>query len=121
MHRLSVPFVQRFAPAAPVVLRLVVGTVMAVHGWQKLTEMGPAMFGGSMVADLGVPAPVLVGWLVTFAELIGGVLLVVGLLTRISAAVLTFVLLGATLLVKPDLGLIAPMGAVLPGAEPRRA
>jgi putative oxidoreductase len=62
MHPLSIPFVQRLAPAAPVLLRVVVGTVMAAHGWQKLTEMGPAMFGQSMVADLGIPAPVLVGW-----------------------------------------------------------
>lgn len=117
MHPLSIPFAQRLAPAAPVVLRLVVGTVMAVHGWQKLTEMGPATFGAGMVAELGIPAPVLVGWLITLVELIGGSLLVIGLLTRISAAAVTVVLVGAAILVKPDLGLIAPMGSMLPGAE----
>jgi putative oxidoreductase len=44
-------------------------------------------------------------------------LLVLGLLTRISAVAVTVVLLGAALLVKPDFGLIAPMGSMLPGAE----
>jgi putative oxidoreductase len=100
-----------------VVLRVAVGGIMALHGWQKLVDMGPAMFGQSMIADLGLPAPELLGWIVTLTELIGGVLLVLGLLTRISAAVLTVVLLGATILVKPDLGVIAPLGSMLPGAE----
>lgn len=99
------------------VLRVAVGGIMALHGWQKLVGMGSAMFGQSMIADLGLPAPELLGWIVTLTELIGGVLLVLGLLTRISAAVLTVVLLGATILVKPDLGIIAPMGSMLPGAE----
>lgn len=99
------------------VLRVAVGGIMALHGWQKLVDMGPAMFGQSMIADLGLPAPELLGWIVTLTELIGGVLLVLGLLTRISAAVLTVLLLGATILVKPDLGVIAPLGSMLPGAE----
>ncbi len=117
MHSLSIPAAHRLAPAAPVLLRLVVGFVMAAHGWQKLTEMGPATFGESMVADLGLPAPVAIGWTVTFIELIGGLLLIVGLLTRISSLLLMVVLTGALLLVKPDTGLIAPIGAMLPGAE----
>jgi putative oxidoreductase len=114
---LSLPFVQRFAPVAPVVLRVVVGAVMAAHGWQKLTDMGPAMFGETMVADLGIPAPVAVGWLVTLVELIGGGLLVLGLFTRLSALATALLLAGTTILVKTDFGLIAPMGAMLPGAE----
>lgn len=53
----------------------------------------------------------------TFIELIGGSLLIVGLLTRISSLLLMAVLGGALLLVKLDTDLIAPMGAMLPGAE----
>jgi putative oxidoreductase len=117
MHPLSIPATRRLAPVVPVVLRLAVGSVMAVHGWQKLTEMGPAMFGETMVADLGLPAPVALGWAVTLIELVGGVLLVAGLLTRVSGLLLALVLAGTTILVKVDLGLIAPMGSMLPGAE----
>jgi putative oxidoreductase len=107
----------RLSPAVPLLLRLVLGTIMATHGWQKLTMMGPANFGGEMLGGLGIPAPVFFGYVVTFTELIGGAFLLVGLLTRISALLLTVILTVATIMVKVDIGLIAPMGAPLPGAE----
>lgn len=107
----------RAAGAAPVVLRVVIGLVMAAHGWQKLTMMGPANFGSDMLGGLGIPAPVAFGYLVTFSELIGGLLLVVGLLTRLATLPLIVILAVATITVKLDLGLIAAMGAPMPGAE----
>lgn len=96
---------------------MVIGIVMATHGWQKFTAMGPGNFGNGMLDPLGVPAPLAVAWIVTFIEVAGGILLIVGLFTRLSGALLGAVLIGATLLVKVDIGLIAPMGADLPGAE----
>jgi putative oxidoreductase len=108
---------RRFAPAAPVIARLLVGTVMAVHGWDKLTAMTPSGFGEGMLGMLGVPAPVVFGWVVTLIELVGGVALIVGVLTRISALLNAMVLIGALLLVKVDIGLLAPVGAEMPGAE----
>ncbi|AXV05093.1 hypothetical protein DVS28_a0386 [Euzebya pacifica] len=107
----------RASAAVPVVVRVVIGIIMATHGWQKLTQMGAANFGNGMLADLGVPLPGVMGHVVTWLELVGGIALVVGFLTRASAAVLAVVLAGATVLVKVDLGLIAGMGAPLPGAE----
>ena len=103
----------RFSPAAPLLLRLVTGVVMAAHGWEKL-QGGPAGFGEGMLAGLGVPAPVLVAWVVTAIELGGGLLLIAGLLTRIAALLNSAVLIGAISLVKIDVGLIADEGA---GAE----
>lgn len=117
MNALSLPFLHRLTPYAPVVIRVVVGVVMVAHGWQKLTDMGPAMFGSGMLEPNGIPAPTLVGWLVTWVELLGGIMLIVGLATRIAAGLISIVLLGAIVLVKVDLGLIAEMGAMLPGAE----
>lgn len=117
MHALSIPPIHRLAHLAPVILRVTVGGIMALHGWEKLVDMGPATFGQSMIADLGLPALELLGWAVTLTELIGGILLILGLVTRVSASLLIVVLVGATVLVKPDLGVIAPMGAMLPGAE----
>lgn len=116
MHSLN-RTLDRGLPAVPLILRVILGSIMALHGWQKLTVMGPSNFGNDMLAGLGVPAPVLAGNVVTYAELIGGILLIVGLGTRLSAAVLTVILAAATILVKLDLGLIAPMGSPLPGAE----
>ncbi len=107
----------RGAPAAPVIIRVLIGAIMAAHGYQKLTVMGAANFGNGMLGGLGIPAPELMGYVVTYAELVGGILLIIGLGSRIAAAVLTVILAVATILVKTDLGLIAPAGSNLPGAE----
>lgn len=117
MSVLGLAPLRRLSPAAPVVARLLAGVVMAAHGWDKLTGMTPAGFGEGMLGGLGVPAPVAFGWIVTLIELVGGVLLIVGALTRIAALLNIGVLLGALLLVKVDIGLLAPMGADMPGAE----
>lgn len=110
-------FTDRLAPYAPTILRVTLGVIMAVHGWQKLTGMTPEGFGTNMLAGLGVPVPVVFGWLVTLVELVGGIALVLGFASRIAAGANALVLIGATLLVKSDVGLIAPIGAQLPGAE----
>lgn len=117
MQLLALAPLRRLAPAAPLIARLLVGVVMAAHGWEKLTIMTPGSFGQDMLAGLGVPAPVVFGWIVTMIELVGGTLLILGALTRIAAILNAGVLLGALLLVKLDIGLLAPMGAPMPGAE----
>jgi putative oxidoreductase len=117
MQALGLPPLRRLAPLAPVLARLLVGVVMLVHGWQKLVDMTPAGFGEGMLGGLGVPAPVAFGWVVTLIELVGGAMLLAGLFTRVAALLNAAVLVGALLLVKIDIGLIAPMGAEMPGAE----
>ena len=109
---LAKPFA-RLGPAAPLVLRLVTGVIMAAHGWEKLAD-GPAGFGEGMLGPMGIPAPVAVAWLVTVIELVGGLFLIAGFLTRVAALANIGVLIGATILVKAEMGLIAEEGA---GAE----
>lgn len=96
----------RFGSLAPLVIRVVVGIIMAAHGFQKLMG-GPANFGG-FLGQLGVPAPTLMAYVVTFVELVGGVLLILGLLSRWAGLFLTINLAVAVLLVKSQVGLIAP-------------
>jgi putative oxidoreductase len=86
--------------------RVLVGFVMAAHGYQKLFDIGPAAFGTSTLAPLGVPMPTTVGYLVTFTELIGGLLLMAGLLTRFAAFALIVDLAFAIVLVKSKAPLI---------------
>ena len=77
----------RFTGFAPLILRVMAGIVMAAHGWQKL-QGGPANFGSQALANLGVPLPVFMGYVVTFVEFIGGILLIVGLISRVAALIL---------------------------------
>jgi putative oxidoreductase len=76
-----VKFLDRLHPLALLVLRLGLGIIMIAHGWQKLSG-GLGKFMG-FLSNIGVP-----GWmayLVVAAEFGGGILLVVGLLTRLAA------------------------------------
>jgi len=92
--------------------RLGVGGVMAWHGWLKL-DGGVSEF-ATMLQGLNVPAPEVVAWLMTIAEGLGGLLLIVGLLTRLATLPLIVILIGAIFLVKVDVGFIV---ADAPGAE----
>jgi len=63
------------------VLRVVIGTVFFMHGWQKLTVMGFDGVAGFLGA-VGVPMAGLAAVVVTLVELLGGLALIVGALTR---------------------------------------
>ena len=80
------------------VLRLAVGIVFAMHGWQKLTMMGIPVVGG-FFASLGIPAPELAALAVTVLELVGGIALILGIGTRIAGALLAVNMLVALVLV----------------------
>jgi putative oxidoreductase len=104
------------ASMVPLAVRVIVGVIMSYHGYQKLVG-GIGAYSEGVLEPLGVPAPQLLGTLQVYAELIGGAMLVVGLLSRAAALVEAVILVLAIFLVKIDLGLIAPMGSPLPGAE----
>lgn len=99
----------RLAAATPVIVRLIVGGMMLAHGLDKLAN-GPANFGQFLEQQVGVPAGVVVGWLVTVLELVGGGLLIVGFLTRLVALLMTIELICAIVLVTWPSGLIATQG-----------
>lgn len=110
MSALALPAFRRLSGLAPLVLRVVVGVVMAYHGWLKL-QGGPAGFAAGLLGPKGVPAPEFMAWVVTAVELIGGAMLVVGLLTRLVTLPIIGNMVGAIVLVKKDAGLIAPPGS----------
>lgn len=67
-------------PAA--VARLCVGVVFALSGWGKLHSLDQVT---SFFTELGIPAPAFHATFVSSVELVGGVLLIAGLLTRFAA------------------------------------
>ena len=110
--RSSAPGMTWTGDTAILVLRLAVGVVLAYHGWLKLPDVSG--FAG-FVDSLGIPAPELTAYLVTYLELLGGIALILGLATRYVAALFAIEMVFTTALVKVDVGLIASDGGV--GAE----
>lgn len=90
-------------------VRLTVGAVFIVAGWLKLFEFGVPVFAQSLAAE-GVPLPALFAWGVTLLELVGGVLLIVGLLARPVAMLLAIDMLVAMLLVSLEVGFMSATG-----------
>ncbi|WP_435359260.1 DoxX family protein [Haloarchaeobius sp. DFWS5] len=84
-------------------LRLGLGTIMMVHGFGKLTGMGPSGSGidafAGMLGSLGVPLPLVAAWVVALVEFFGGLLVLVGLFSRVAAAGIALVMIGAIVLV----------------------
>jgi putative oxidoreductase len=78
--------------AGPLVMRLVVGYVFMLTGWGKLNNL-PQMI--QNFTEWGIPFPKLLTPFVSGVEFFGGILLMLGLFTRIPAAMLAVVMLVA--------------------------
>ena len=78
---MNLRFLDRLQPLGLLVLRVVLGAILIGYGYGKV-------FGGlhkmaSMAASLGLPG--WLGYVSAFTEFVGGMLLVVGLLTRLTS------------------------------------
>jgi putative oxidoreductase len=112
MRSLDSTALGRASDAGPLLMRIGLGTVFAWHGWVKF-DGGVSNFAG-FLDSLNVPAPEVVAWLQIAAEGIGGLLLIVGLLTRFVTLPLIAIMIGAITLVKAEGGFIVDGG---PGAS----
>ena len=70
------------APAATIFIRLAVGGIFLSEGIQKF--LYPAELGVGRFAKIGIPFPEVMAPFVGVVEIVGGVLLLVGLLTRLA-------------------------------------
>lgn len=91
------------------VLRLVTGAIFAAHGAQKIFEF---TLPGTVeaFAGMGIPLPEIAGPLVAFLELIGGILLMLGFLTRPVGVLLAVDMLVALVAVHLPAGLWVDAG-----------
>ena len=74
-------------------LRSVLGVIFIVHG---IGKFNPGFI--NFLSSLGIPPEMQIP--IALAELIPGILLIVGVLSRLSAALLSIIMLGAIFLVK---------------------
>jgi len=100
----------RVQPFALAVLRIALGAILIAHGI-------PKVFGGlgahtHFVGTIGLPP--WMGYLSAGAEFIGGILLVLGLLTRLVGLAVTIEMLVAIFRVHLKNGLAGPMGYDFP-------
>lgn len=71
----------RLQPLALLVMRLALGAIVVTHGYDKV--FGGLHHHAQMVAGMGLPA--WLGYVSSFTEFLGGLLLLVGLFTRPAA------------------------------------
>ena len=103
-------FIPQLQPLGLLLMRLVLGIIMIAHGWPKL--MNISRFASGMLANIGVP-----GWmayLVVAAEVVGGALLVLGLLTPLASAAVAIDMAVAILKVHLRRGLTGQGGYEFP-------
>src|SRR5262245_17400595 len=81
------------APAATVLVRLVVGCVFLSEGLQKF--LFPDSLGAGRFAKIGIPSPEVMGPFVGAFEVTCGALVLLGLLTRLAVVPLVVIMLVA--------------------------
>ncbi|WP_457964443.1 DoxX family protein [Arthrobacter sp. D1-29] len=95
--------------SAITILRVILGFLFTAHGWQKFNEFTIAGTQASF-AKMGVPAAEVAAPVIASLELAGGIALILGVLTRVVAALLALDMLGALFLVHAPAGIFAATG-----------
>jgi putative oxidoreductase len=80
-------------------LRLAVGVVFIAHGWGDATQDGGAATNITNYRDAGIPLPELSAWFGAYMQLLGGIVVLSGALTRLIAAGFAVVMAGALIFV----------------------
>jgi len=95
----------------PDLLRLGVGIIFVVHGYPKLfgSQPGPKGFAGHL-QGMGFRPPLFWAYVAALAELVGGICLLIGFLTRLAALVLAIEFLVIILRVKWSKGFLSSKG-----------
>jgi putative oxidoreductase len=81
-----------FSWAGPLIMRLIVGYTFMLAGWGKLTSL-PQMI--ENFTEWGIPFPRILTPFVSGVEFFGSIMLILGLFTRIPAAMLAVVMVVA--------------------------
>lgn len=84
-------FIQTDASKTTIIIRLIVGVVFLLEGIQKF--LFPAIRGAGRFEKIGLPSPEFLGSFVGFFEVFCGLLVLVGLFTRLASIPLIIIML----------------------------
>lgn len=100
------------ADAAALLLRVVAALIFLPHGWSKIAgEGGSAAFAAGLAESYGIPT--FLGHLAAYSEVVGAVLLLAGLFTRVDAFLLAATMFVAAFVVQlPDALFEVPPNAI---------
>lgn len=90
-------------------LRVIAGVILVVHGWLKLTDVASWQ---AQLTSLGMPAPEVLSWFAIAGEFLGGLGLIVGLLTPVAALGAAVTMIAAIATVHAGNGLLASNGGM---------
>ncbi len=77
------------------ILRLAVASIFIIHGYARIFT-GEGMTGFIRVfSDVGIFLPYITAWIVVLVELVGGICILIGLLTREFSLLLAIIMLGS--------------------------
>jgi len=92
-----VMYLEKISAFAPLPVRIIAGIAFILHGLPKFENLQGTQ---GFFASVGIPADLAL--LIGLLEVIGGVLLIVGLLTRITSILFTMEMICTVLIVKAD-------------------
>jgi putative oxidoreductase len=106
-------FMRRLLPLNPdlalLILRVMLGIIMIYHGWPKVTNLGGTIEG---MAGMGIPAPAVAAIFATMAEVVGGLLMLLGAFTDIAGLMFAIDILGAITFVHAKNGFSVAKGGM---------
>jgi putative oxidoreductase len=101
------PALERAQWVGPLLVRLSLGAVFITSGWGKLHNLGQVT---GFFTELGIPFPGFNAVLASSTELVGGVLILFGLFTRLAALPIIFTMIVAILTAKrPEIDGVATL------------
>jgi putative oxidoreductase len=99
----------KYAPWGLTILRIALGVTFLMHGYQKWFVYGISGVEKGFT-DMGIPVPGISAIVVATVDLVGGLLLILGLFTRYSAILLAVIMIVAMTQVHLRAGFFLPQG-----------
>ncbi len=100
LHFLFVETSAQLVTLSSLIIRLFIGVCFVIHGMGKLGLVGTGNMAGfeGWLKSLGIPFPKIQARMAMLSEIVGGVLITVGLFTRVGAAICLITMIVAGLI-----------------------